>query len=168
VVFVTVGNAKQSFRRLIAAVDELAERSFFGSETVLVQIGFTSDYRPVHCEWKDFLPADEFAECLARASLVVSHGGVTQLSAVRLGKVPVVMPRLKKYGEHVNDHQVQLVRELAADGWVVPAYEPADLPAAIGDARARPPRPVPRAPMLDLVRGAIEELAGRTSGGTRW
>src|SRR5262249_43281816 len=97
-----------------------------------------------------------------------SHGGVTQLSVVRLGKIPVVMPRLRKYGEHVNDHQVQLVRELAVDGWVVPAYEPVDLAGAIGDARGRPARAVPRAPMLDLVRGAIEELGGRAPGATRW
>ena len=74
---------------------------------------------------------------------MVCHGGTTQLFAIRLGKVPIVMPRLKRFGEHINDHQVQLVRPWPRKGLVVPAYEPTDLATAITEARQRRGQSVP-------------------------
>ena len=72
----------------------------------------------------------------------------------------MVMPRRRKYGELVDDHQVELTKALAAEGRVIPAYEPEDLPAAIEEARRRNTQPIPPPPsrMLDLVAQAIEEL----------
>jgi UDP-N-acetylglucosamine:LPS N-acetylglucosamine transferase len=113
---------------------------------------------------------EEFDRRLEEADLVISHGGCTVLSAIRLGKVPVVMPRRKKYGEHVNDHQVQLVQALAEEGRVIPAYEPEDLPGAIGKAmEARGKRlevggERKQNRMLELVGKAIEELMKDVGG----
>ena len=71
------------------------------------------------------------------------------------------MPRRKHYGEHVNDHQMQLVNELASQGRVVPAYEPEDLTDAILEARERNTHSVsPHPPqMINLVAQAITELS---------
>lgn len=162
-VFVTVGNALQSFHRLLEAIDRLAAGGFFGErETVLIQSGNNADFHSSHCEVRPFMSMDEFNEKMQSASLIICHGGCTQLQAIWLGKVPVVMPRREKYGEHVNDHQVQLVEALAAQGKIVPAYEPADLPQAITRARRLNETPLapPTSPMLSLVAQAIEELAG--------
>ena len=107
---------------------------------------------------------DEFLEFIENADLIICHGGCgTLLHALRIGKVPVAMPRRKRYGEHVNDHQVQLVNVLASEYRVVPAYEPEDLPKAIAEARLRNRQPVPPPPsrMLSLVAQAIEELIGK-------
>lgn len=70
------------------------------------------------------------------------------------------MPRLRKYHEHINDHQLQLVQSLAGEGKIVPAYEPEDLPGAIAEARKRTSTPISSAPppMLGFVEKAIEEL----------
>jgi len=162
-VFVTIGNATQGFRRLLAAVDELTERGIFRGEPVFIQTGHNPDFHPKHCEFKPFLPMNEFDQCMEKADLIICHGGCTQLQAVRLGKVPVVMPRRKKYGEHVNDHQLQLAEALAAEGRSIPAYEPEDLPAAITEGWRRNAQRLPPPPsqIRELVAGAIEELLKR-------
>jgi UDP-N-acetylglucosamine transferase subunit ALG13 len=105
---------------------------------------------------------DEFERLMESASLIICHGGCTQLNAVRLGKIPVVMPRREKYREHVNDHQLQLVRALAAENKIVPAYEPEDLLTSIAEARRLNEHPVAMtaSPMISLVAQAIEELTG--------
>jgi UDP-N-acetylglucosamine transferase subunit ALG13 len=162
-VFVTVGNANQGFRRLLEAVDAMAGYGAFRAEEVFIQSGHNSDFHPRHTRSTPFLPLDEFQQCLEKADLIICHGGCTQITAIRLGKVPVVMPRRRKYSEHVNDHQVQLVHALASEGRIIPAYELEDLPAAIEEARRRNNQPVPPPPsrMLSLVAQAIEELIGK-------
>ncbi len=160
-IFVTVGNATQRFARLLQAVDELSGSGFFDSQKVFVQTGHNADIRLRHCEQQAFLALDEFERHMQDADIIICHGGCgTLLYAARLGKTPVVMPRRKKYNEHVNDHQLQLVNELASQDRVVPAYEPADLACAILEARERkghtsywqPPQ------MVGLVAQAINEL----------
>jgi len=160
VVFVTVGNATQHFRRLLDAVSEAAEAGDFESEDVFIQAGHNDDFQSSRCEVHQFISMDEFERLMADASLIICHGGCTQLNAVRLGKIPVVMPRREMYREHVNDHQLQLVRALAAENKIVPAYEPKDLPAAIAEARRLNEHPVAviPSPMISLVTKAIEEL----------
>jgi UDP-N-acetylglucosamine transferase subunit ALG13 len=168
VVFVTVGNAKQGFGRLLNAVGSLAARGRFRDEPVIVQYGHNLGFSAAGCECVPFLSMGDFQRLLEEADVVVSHGGSTVLAAVRLGKVPVVMPRRRAYHEHVNDHQVRFVEALAEEGCVVPVYEPSDLEGAL--ARARQPREdrwqPERADMLSLVRQAIAEL-GAGSGPVR-
>jgi UDP-N-acetylglucosamine transferase subunit ALG13 len=160
VVFVTVGNATQHFRRLLEAVNRVAESGAFGSERIFIQSGHNPGFESGHCEVKQFVSMDEFEYLMSSASLIICHGGCTQLHAVRLGKVPVVMARRKKYCEHVNDHQLELVSALASEKKVVPAYEPENLAAAIVEARRlnEHPLPVSPSPMIGLVAKAIEEL----------
>ena len=160
-IFVTVGNATQRFGRLLKAVDDLSEKGFFGTQMVFVQTGNNPDVSLSHCEHKAFLSIDEFEGQIQNADIVICHGGCgTLIYAARSGKTPVVMPRRKKYGEHVNDHQIQLVNELASQGSVVPAYEPEDLAGAILKAKERNAHSLsPHSPqMINLVAQAITEL----------
>ncbi len=160
-VFVTVGNATQGFNRLLEAVDRLAGEGFFGGETVLVQAGNNPNFQPIHCKCEAFLPMEEFVARVHDADLIITHAGAgTLFHVLQAGKVAVVMPRREKYREHVDDHQVELVEALAAEGRVIPAYEPSDLPVAIAEARKRGAHAVPPGPsrMLNLVGRAIEEL----------
>lgn len=163
-IFVTVGNATQGFRRLLDAISKLAEQGVFDEETVVIQSGSNPGFQSSHCEQTDFLPMDRFGEMIREADLVISHAGAgTLLHVLQAGKVPVVMPRFKRYGEHVDDHQVELVKTLASKGRVVPAYEPEDLPEAIAEAWRRSAHQVPSPPsrMITLVRQGIEELIGK-------
>ena len=161
VIFVTVGNATQGFRRLLDAVDRLAGAGAFDGEEVFIQSGNNQDFRPLNCKTEPFLAMRDFVLKIEQADVVVCHAGAgTLLQVFQAGKIPVVVPR-KAYREHVDDHQLELTEALAAEGRVIPAYESEYLPAAIAEARQRRALPL-RAPsmMLNLVAAAIAELAG--------
>lgn len=115
-IFVTVGTHEQQFDRLVKKVDELKESGTL-KEEVVIQTGY-STFHPDHCTWKQWFDYDEMCECVENARIVVTHGGPASfLLPVRMGKVPVVVPRMKKYAEHVNDHQVEFteaVRDMGA------------------------------------------------------
>jgi UDP-N-acetylglucosamine transferase subunit ALG13 len=163
-IFVTVGNATQRFGRLLNAIDGLAGRGLFGNDVVFIQSGNNPRFLPSFCKHESFLSIEEFVRKISEADMVICHAGAgTLLHVLQGGKVPVVVPRRKKYGELVDDHQVELVKALALEGRVIPAYEPEELPAAIAAAFQRNRQTVPPPPsrMLSLVAQAIEELIGK-------
>ena len=160
--FVTVGNATQGFARLLKAVDAAAGEGLFGDEPILMQTGYTSGFHASHCEQHAFLPMPQFEALLRESNLVISHGGAgTLIHILRVGRVPVVMPRRRQYAEHVDDHQFELVEALQREGRVVAALEARDLRAAVDKARRKNEQPT--APsnrqLIDLVAVAINELA---------
>ncbi len=109
-IFVTLGSQKFQFNRLLEAIDRLVEKGAI-TDHVFAQIG-CSDYKPEHYEYKDFLNRDEFAEYMQKASLVITHGGTGAIiGALKQDKIVIAVPRLAKYGEHVDDHQLQLVSQ---------------------------------------------------------
>lgn len=109
-IFVTVGSQKFQFNRLLKAVDELMEKGLVSDE-VYAQTGY-SDYKPRHYKYKRFLNRDEFAEMEAEADIVITHGGTGAIiGAVKKGKKVIAVPRLSRYGEHVDDHQLQLIAQ---------------------------------------------------------
>jgi beta-1,4-N-acetylglucosaminyltransferase len=166
-IFVTVGNATQAFRRLLDATDRAAGAGLFGEESVFMQTGSDESFHASHCQQERFIDMERFERMLATASLVVSHGGAgTLLQVLRAGKTPIVMPRLQRYREHVDDHQVELVTALANEGRVIPVFEADELAAAVNQARQRNPqaRANSSPPILRLVAEAIEELAAKRKG----
>ena len=105
-IFVTLGSQKFQFDRLLQAVDELKT-----DEEIFAQIGY-SNYKPQNYEYKKFLDRDEFENVMDKADIVITHGGTGAIiGAVKKGKKVIAVPRLKKYGEHVDDHQLQLVEQ---------------------------------------------------------
>ena len=62
-------------------------------------------------------------------------GGVSILQANQLGRVPVVMPRRRDFGEHIDNHQVDLCCHFAKAGKVVVMEEAEDLLHAIAEAK---------------------------------
>lgn len=112
-IFITLGSQKFQFNRLLKAVDELKLE-----EEVFAQIGY-SDYKPVNYAYKEFLDRDEFAEIMGKADIVITHGGTGAIvGAVKKGKKVIAVPRLAKYGEHVDDHQLQLVGQFEELGLI--------------------------------------------------
>lgn len=132
--FVTVGNATQPFRRLLDGVAAIAREL---PQPVFVQSGSTP-FQAEGCEGAPFLAMGEFESHVMRSTLLITHAGAgSVITAVRAGKVPVVMPRRARFGEHVDDHQVEFARELAAAGRIVVASEAAELLPAAREALAR-------------------------------
>jgi len=165
VIFVTVGNATQPFPRLTTAVDQLVGEGVFGTEPVFIQTGSDAAFRSERCEHRPFLTEAEFQSLIQECRLVICHAGCGTLRNVLLArKRPVVMPRRKRYGEHVSDHQMQLARALSAQERIFPAYEADDLAGAIAEASvARELPPFAPPPIVGMVAMAVEALgsAGR-------
>jgi UDP-N-acetylglucosamine transferase subunit ALG13 len=112
-IFVTVGSA-DPFDRLVGAAAALAQ---IDSE-VVVQRG-RSDVAGAGATYYDFLPYARVAELVGSSRAVVCHAGVgSVLTCLLQGRRPVVVPRLKRLGEAVDDHQVAFAARLAADGLV--------------------------------------------------
>ena len=121
-IFVTVGSRPYPFDRLIKKLDELCEEGIIQGE-MFAQVGI-SKYLPKHYEYKDFVSQEEFLERVDWADIVVSHGASGSImKALNAGKKVIAVTRLEKYGEHINDHQIQNNEAFASNGYVVAVFE---------------------------------------------
>lgn len=109
-IFITLGSQKFQFDRLLKSVDDLIAQGAI-TEDVFAQTGY-STYVPKHYSFKSFLDREEFAVKQELADTVITHGGTGAIiGAVKKGKKVIAVPRLAKYGEHVDDHQLQLIEQ---------------------------------------------------------
>jgi UDP-N-acetylglucosamine transferase subunit ALG13 len=116
-IFVCVGSREHQFNRLLVKLDELVERGAI-TDTVFAQIG-QSSYLPKRYKYKRFMSVDEFKKYQHDADLVISHGGTGALiGALKMRRQVLAVPRLAKYGEHVDDHQIQVTTVLAEEGYL--------------------------------------------------
>lgn len=105
-IFVTVGTHEQQFNRLIEEVDCLKGNGTIKDE-VIMQTGYCT-YEPKNCEWSELLPYDQILDNVKKADIVITHGGPSSfIMPLQIGKIPIVVPRQKKFNEHVNNHQVE-------------------------------------------------------------
>lgn len=116
--FVAVGTHVQPFDRLLSAVDDALGRGVLPAPAT-GQSG-VSRYEARHLDLSAFMPPADIDETIEQARYVVCHAGSGLIaSALRAGHRPIVMPRLKRHGEHVDDHQLQIANKLEEVGLVV-------------------------------------------------
>ncbi len=78
-----------------------------------MQTGF-SNYHPKNCKYADFVSHDEMQRFVEDARIVITHGGPSSfIMPLQVHKIPIVVPRLKTFNEHVNDHQLDFARQVA-------------------------------------------------------
>jgi UDP-N-acetylglucosamine transferase subunit ALG13 len=149
-ILVTLGTHTQPFPRALALVQPLAAH-----EEVVVQHGHTAP--PSWCgpsQCFDFTDYDRLVALVQEAEAVICHSGVgTIMTALGFGRIPIVVPRLARFGEHVDDHQVDIATAFAARRLVV-RCENGDIEAAFQAARGRTALAVSRAGEL---RRAVAE-----------
>lgn len=105
-IFVTVGTHEQQFNRLIKAIDDYALKYNLSKEEVIVQGGY-STYKPKFCTLKSMLSVNEMNFYFKNADVIITHGGPGSMFIPwRFKKKIIAVPRQKKFGEHVDDHQV--------------------------------------------------------------
>jgi len=157
VIFVTVGVHKQGFDRLIRKMDEIAGAI---DEDVIMQVGNTG-YAPTNAQFFTFLNEyEKILELNRNARVVVCHGGAgTIITALNQGTPVIAVPRLQEYGEHINDHQLELVRALADEGAICAVYLIDDLDAAIeASYDPRPAKAGTRQMLVQRLKEYIREL----------
>ncbi len=133
VIFVTLGTHEQPFDRALDLVATLARR-----DRVLVQHGATPPRAGLSgVEWTEYLDWEPLSACMRDAEVVITHAGVgSAVTALRAGKKPVLVPRLARYGEHVDDHQLELAERLAEFGLAVVWTPETRVDGLIAEARA--------------------------------
>jgi UDP-N-acetylglucosamine transferase subunit ALG13 len=130
-IFITLGSQKFQFNRLLQAVDELCEKGTVTAENVFAQIGY-SDYKPKQYAYKKFLDRDEFSAAMEKAEIVITHGGTGAIiGGVKKGKKVIAVPRLSKYGEHVDDHQLQVIEQFKDQNLICGLEDVNELGAAV-------------------------------------
>lgn len=111
-IFVTVGTHEQPFNRLIQKIDELKRDNVIKEKTI-IQVGF-STYIPEYCQWSKLISYQQMVKNIEDARIVITHGGPASfIMPLQVGKTPIVVPRQHQFNEHVNDHQVEFVRNVA-------------------------------------------------------
>jgi len=111
-IFVTVGTHEQPFNQLVEYMDNLKRDGKIDDE-IVIQTGY-STYEPKYCTWQKIYPYQQMVKFVDEARIVITHGGPSSfIMPLQVGKTPIVVPRRKKYDEHVNDHQVTFTQEVA-------------------------------------------------------
>lgn len=116
-ILVLLGTQNNSFTRLLDAIQQNIDDGII-KERVIVQAGFTK-YKSNKMEIFSKIDKEDFLKLVEESNLIISHGGVGSIiSGLSNGKKVIVAPRLKKYGEHVNNHQIQIARKFEQEGYV--------------------------------------------------
>lgn len=119
-IFVTVGSRNYPFDRLFKKLDELYEDGTL-TDRMFAQVG-SSIYKPKHFEYKNFISPEDFVAKINEADIVVSHGASGSImKSLNAGKKVIAVTRLEKYGEHINDHQIQNNEAFSSNGYVLMA-----------------------------------------------
>ena len=137
-VLVTVGSTKNDFRRLVKEVDCIRGEGIIGQ--TFIQVGM-STYQPKHCDFARFLPRDAIERMMTNCRLVICHAGTGTLDmALGLKKTTIVVPRRVEYGEHPDNHQIELAQYLQERNRVLAVYNITELRSVIKSAVKWKPR----------------------------
>lgn len=129
-IFLILGSQKFQFNRLLMEFDRLIEINEI-NEKVYAQIGY-SNYEPKNFEYKRFLDRSEFLNKINDCNLIVTHGGTGSIvTSVKLNKKVIAVPRLLEYGEHVDNHQKEIVNQFVKLNMIHGISEVSELKSAI-------------------------------------
>lgn len=121
-ILVTLGTQDKEFKRLLIEIERLIKIDKI-NEKVVAQIGntkFTTQLSKEKLELIDFMSLNELQNLIKQSSFIITHGGVaTIIEALNFNKKIIAVPRLKQYKEHVNDHQLQIIENFGAKGYII-------------------------------------------------
>jgi len=133
-IFITVGTHTQPFNRLLVEVDNLISKGFI-KKRVVAQIGY-STYKPKNYEFFNFTSYKKILSLNKKADIVISHAGVGSIIiALKYKKPLIIVPRLKKYNEHTDNHQLQIAKAFENENKAIVVYDIEKLGNAIKNAK---------------------------------
>ena len=129
-ILVLLGTQHNEFTRLIKEVEKCINTGTI-KEKVIVQAGFTK-YKSDKMEIFDMISNEELTKYVDEATLIITHGGVGSIiMALEKGKKVIAVPRLHEYGEHVNDHQRQIIKVFSEKKYLIGIENVDELEVAI-------------------------------------
>jgi beta-1,4-N-acetylglucosaminyltransferase len=138
-IFLAVGT-QFGFDRLVKAVDQAIEEGIV-PDTVFAQIG-PGAYLPKRMQYVISIDKEAFDQTLDSCKAIISHAGMGNISlALKANKPLLVLPRLKQYGEVVNNHQVDTAKKFEQLGHILAAYDESELAEKIKLLKTFVPKP---------------------------
>ncbi len=117
-ILVMLGTQNNSFHRLLEEIEKNIEKGII-KEQVIVQAGYTK-FKSRNMEIFDLITKEKLEELQEEANLIITHGGVGSIiSSIEKGKKVIAVPRLHEYGEHVNNHQKEIVKDFNDKGYII-------------------------------------------------
>lgn len=157
-IFVTVGTHSDGFDRLVEAADRYAATA---ERRVVIQRG-ASRYRPEHAESFEFAPGSEIEAFSRSADVIVTHAGAgSLLTSLTACANVVVVPRQRRHGEHMDDHQLELATALHEAGRVRMVLDLVQLPGILDSSSPRLATSASsdQVPLLPYLRWRLADLA---------
>ena len=155
-ILVTLGTQDKSFERLLKALDNLIDKKII-QEEVVVQAGYTN-YESKNMKVFSYLPKEEFEKLIEECDLLITHAGVGSIMAgLKRKKKIIAIPRLAKYQEHTNDHQLQIAEEFEKEGYLLSVVDLKDLKKTLNKVKKFKPKEYHgnNQKMLDLIENYI-------------
>lgn len=138
-IFVTLGTQDKGFKRLLDAIEKEITNGQI-KEEVVVQAGYT-EYKSKNMKIFDLLPLADFNNYIKNCDILVTHCGVGSIiDGLKANKIVVGAARLKEYGEHTNNHQVQIRDKFASEGYILKLDNFADLGKILNQAKKFKPK----------------------------
>lgn len=136
-ILVITGTSPYRFDRLIKEMDSIAKENH---EEVIIQTGRIG-YKIQNTKQFKFLSNKEFTKLYESARLIVSHSGIGSIiTALHHNKPIIIVPRMKKHGENLDDHQLEIASEIEKEGIATVVYDVRNLEKLIKNGHAYPIR----------------------------
>ena len=134
-ILVTLGTQKQQFTRLLDYIEKANIK-----DKIIVQAGYTS-YNSKKMEILNFVNYEKMDMLIEEADLVITHGGTGSiLNALKKQKKIIACPRLSKFGEHVDNHQEEIVNVFYEEKYILKLDENSDIKKLIDESKKFKPR----------------------------
>lgn len=139
-ILVTLGTQDKKFYRLLDVIQKAIDEGII-KDKVIVQAGYSSDYKSDDMEILNLVSIEKFKKLISECDILITHGGVGSIiTGLRENKKIIAVPRLKKYKEHTNDHQLQIVDAFANDGYILKLGDGEDLSFVIDSINSFTPK----------------------------
>ena len=129
-ILVMLGTQNNDFHRLLYEIEKNIENGNINEE-VIVQAGFTK-YKSDKMKIFSMTSKENLEDLIKKANLIITHAGVGSIEmSLEHNKKVIAVPRLKKYGEHVNDHQKDIENEFNRKGLIMGINDVSELTFAL-------------------------------------
>lgn len=129
-ILVLLGTQNNSFHRLLEEIEKNIKDGTI-KEEVIVQAGYTK-FQSYKMRIVDLISKEQLEQFQDEANLIITHGGVGSIvSSLKRGKKVIAVPRMHEYGEHVNNHQKEIVKDFNDKGYLIGIDKVEDLKQAL-------------------------------------
>ena len=158
-ILVLLGTQNNSFHRLLEEIEKNIKDGIIKDE-IIVQAGYTK-FQSHRMRIIDLMSKEQLEKFQDEADLIITHGGVGSIiSSVEKGKKVIAVPRMHEYGEHVNNHQKEIVKDFNDKGYIIGIEKVEDLKQAIIKSKDFEPKKYQpnNEKMLEIIENFIDNI----------